>query len=266
MPIYRYNGTILYRHGGIAFHERCCCDDECDCPNCPVCPYCCIDWGYFELDWTYCNCFNLSFVHAPAGGLHSECHPASDTNCGDDKKGRYWTAPCVYELPGYWLCYSDPDNIGISARQFVGCGIIRVEIVSATEINVTVLLGPPPGDCLLGDPDCDQEIGETVTIDLPNITDGSVSSICDGTNTPARAVAGDGLSSTNNCIGEVRFEWTLTPCCPEITTDCDEISSGGGGGGDPTGCCDDGYGNFTTTTAANCQGSWSSSPCDEGYP
>lgn len=39
MPIYRYNGKILYRHGGIAFHERCCCDAPCCCKNfaAPMC-------------------------------------------------------------------------------------------------------------------------------------------------------------------------------------------------------------------------------------
>ena len=272
MPIYRYNGTILYRHGGIAFHERCCCDD-CKCNGCTICSNCCIEWGYFNLYWSQYQTGCCDYMIFEFGNVSSAlCEPGSSHSCTEAGgwKGPYWTSDCTYELPGLWSCSYDDGGGGGAQISPVGCGKIQVKIVSDHELEVTVVNGPPPPFLCEGT-NCEDALTETIHINIRNLSSGSFDSatgtICDGASTPSSTTNPFGLNSTPfNCIGEVDFGYTLHTCCPENACAGADGGGGGGGGGDPTGCCDDGYGNFTTTTQANCQGSWSSSPCDEGYP
>ncbi len=220
-------GKILIVDGALTNNPECCCE-ECDCPNCDVCPYCCIEFAYFEIYWTECECNYLSFHHNPATGGVPECEPDPTTTCEDDNKGRYWTSSCTYELPGFWRCIIE------GAGDYAGCGKIQVKIVDSTTLEVTVIDGPNAGTCDSGD--CTNEINETITIDLTSMYAGSTTSVCLPPATPSEATDSDGLSGTNGCVGQVLFEWDVFNCCSSITTDCESLGGDpdpGDGGGDP---------------------------------
>lgn len=219
MTLITRGGNLVVVNGALSNNPECCC---CPCPNCPsVCRYCCIEFDYFEVDWTRCACQYLSFIHNPAAGQSSHCLTAPLTSCAADNKGKYWVSSCTYRLPGYWRCRIDEsDQAGVPA----GCGMIEVTILSATTLQVTVVSGPTE-DCFNGP--CTSELSETITITLPNMNT-PVANICTDPLTPPTTTHGNGLSGSNNCVGEVRFDYNVNPCCPAITTDC----QGGGGGGD----------------------------------
>ena len=277
MPLYLYDGKLLSKDGKLAIHEDCCCDD-CDCPDCDICPFCCLTWEYWTVFWNtgMCECPFLTFHYNPGIVMSAEqlaCHPDSETACdpAGGWKGAYWVGNCEWEIPGYWECWLEDDGGGFPGVGFAGCGILKVKLISTTQIELRIKPTFGPEGCLSGD--CDSETADVITITLPDLLNGPISNVCDGSSTPPSTTNGDGLSSApNDCVSEVQFDYTLTPCCPETETDCTAGSSegeGGGGGGDPLGCCTNE--DYTTTpdqTQEDCEaagGNWTAGDC-EGYP
>jgi len=289
MPLYRYNGQLLWRrqHGGLAIHERCCCDD-CKCIGCDQCPDHCLTIVQLFLAWENCPCPYLVFEFPPLPA-QAECIPdpacPSGKTCNDgvdNGKNCDWIENCKWRLYGSWFCMID-ENTG--APEFSNCGTVIAEAISSTEWKFTVENGPTNCVTFAGDADqdCLDAVADpdgSVTLDVTAVTSPAVlTTICETPTSnvvfgPFASANQNAGSSPNGCFSEGDIEWTAALCCPDDSSgdgDGDGGGDGGGGGGsDPLGCCTNSdYTTTPDTTQADCEaggGYWQQGDCDEGYP
>ena len=274
VSLYRYNGKFLFKNGGFATHERCCCDDDdCPCDGCSHCPNHCFTMTELRLNWSNCNCGYVEFVYP---GIECD-EPACPENqgCGvapHNGRSCTWVAECEWILHGDWNCRLDDDSLG-----FDTCGSVKVKMNSPTELEFIVVSGPS-GNCNAQCPIDVQAPDGNVTFTLANINPAMPAGFCGPSGTPVpfcpnAAVNQNNGSSPNNCFSDGEAGWDAQLCCPVGDGDGDGGGSGGGGGGggsDPLGCCTNAdYTTTPDTTQADCEaggGYWQQGDCSEGYP
>ena len=275
VTLYRYNGKLLFKNGGFATHERCCCDDDCPCDGCSHCPNHCFTMTQLRLNWSNCNCGYVEFVYPGTECDEPDC--PENQGCGvapHNGRSCTWVNECEWILHGDWSCRQAADG----SLAFENCGSVKVTMNSSTELEFEVVQGPGAG-CAA---DCITEVAApngNVTFNLATVQPPMPAGFCGDSGTavpfgPLAAANPNAGSSPNGCFSDGEAAWTAQLCCPTDSGDSSGSGgsggSGGGGGSDPLGCCTNA--DYTTTpdqTQADCEaagGYWQQGDCDEGYP
>lgn len=273
VSLYRYNGKFLFKNGGFAIHERCCCEDDgCPCNGCSHCPDNCFEMTELRLNWDQCDCGYVEFVYPGTECDQPPCPPQQ--GCGvlpHNGRGCTWVSECEWILHGDWSCRQAADG----SLAFENCGTVKVTMISSTELEFEVVQGPGAG-CAA---DCITDVAApdgNVTFTLANINPAMPSGFCGPSGTPVQfgptaPVNNANGFSQNGCFSDGEASWDAQLCCPVGDGGGDGGGGGGGGGGsDPLGCCTNAdYTTTPDTTQADCEaggGYWQQGDCSEGYP